>query len=292
MNVQVDSGAHDNSIGLKATHTGNLIAGGGQGVYLSGAATKNNGLYGNTICGFSTAGITLDTSANLSKAAPVVTSASTLAVSGTTSHTGDCIEVFLASRGNGVAGGSLKYLGSVVTSGTGWTVNVSGQGLVQGQYVCALASDSANNTSPFSNNFMLPLPTATPTSTMTPTVTATPTVTFGPTSTATPTPLSASPTFTATQTPLPIAWGGKAVLAFPNPARDTIKFAINLSQASAVKIEIYNVNADRVQVLTGNLTPEANILVSDCRALGAGIYLARVFVDGAEVVKLKVAVLK
>lgn len=187
-----------NFIGLPGG-PGNLIANAGRGIYLSSAGADFNGFYANTITAFATEGIGRVAGANQDKAAPVVTSGLTTLVLGT-AGAGDYVELFKAEPGAGT-GGSLMLVGTTTANGAGnWSVVPSG--IRHGEYVCALATDSANNTSLFSANHIAYDPT--PTSTVTPTYTYTATPTITPTSTSTATPTitpTVTPTYTSTDTP-------------------------------------------------------------------------------------------
>lgn len=198
--IEINTGRF-NAIGLPAG-PGNLIANTGDGIVANGAASIANGFFANTICAFSGEGIRLVSGANGSKAAPVIASATASLVSGT-SAANDWVEVFVASRGAGVAGGSLRWAGGAFANGSGvWTVATTG--LVGGDVVTALASDLLHNTSTFAINFTVSGPTATPTytPTLTPTITRTPsqTATGTRSPTASPTPTQ-SRTSTASATP-------------------------------------------------------------------------------------------
>ncbi len=184
---------------------GNLIAHSGRGIYLSAATADFNGLYANTICAFTTAGIARVAGANQNMAAPVITSALTTLLLGT-AGSGAYVEVFRAEPGAG-PGGSLALVGTATADGAGYWSLVP-TGVSHGDYVCALATDTARNTSLFSANVIAyaPTPTSTTTPTFTPThtPTVTPTWTYTPTSTQTPT-ATPSSTFTATPTYTPTA---------------------------------------------------------------------------------------
>jgi hypothetical protein len=276
-------------IGMKGDQNySNLIVGSSSGVYLVGGQT---GVFANTICAFSYKGIYLN-GGNGGHAAPVVTWACPNAVSGTAA-TGDYIEVFRAEHHAG-NGGSLAYLGSATASAGTWSVTVT-SGLSLGDYVVATASDATENTSEFSINRAVTVAPPTPTSTATPTATTSPTPgpssTITLTSTATPV-LTATPTITRTPAGNGDLTGGSAVRAYPNPAKEQIRFSLNLDQASEVKINLYNLNGERVAGLQDTLSGQGATLTWACKSVGAGIYLARVSVNGKEVAKLKVAVLK
>lgn len=316
--IYLDSGASGNFIGMKSIGQGNLIAKGTNGITVNGATTNQNGLFGNTICAFSGTGIYLTSGGNDGKIAPVITFADVALVSGTAAEN-NYIEVFRSDRGAGEHGGSLKFVGWAEANGSGiWSLVPSG--LVGGDYVCATASDSNNNTSGFSSNALVTGPTPTSTSTPSSTPTHTPTLTISSTftvsptitstKTLTPTPtisptltisstFTASPTVTLTATSTPtnalsgIDLKGKIALAFPNPGRDKVKFLMHLDQAADVKIIIYNLSGERISELKKILSPgRGQVVVWKCDQVATGIYLARIFMQGKEVEKIKIAVVR
>jgi hypothetical protein len=190
------NGAHGNFAGLPQTGQGNLIVGPNtDGVHVTGSTSIDNGIFGNTIVACGNLPIDFSTNGNGLYPAPSIAGAmATLFVSGT-SNPNDLIEVFVAesSMGNG---GSMRYVGSAFANGSGnWNVD-PGINCIPGEYVCALATDTNNNTSTFSTNVLVQLATPTATHTVTPTLTATPTYTRTITKTIT-------PTYTATYTHTP-----------------------------------------------------------------------------------------
>jgi hypothetical protein len=238
---------------------GNLVAKANTGVAVSGG---HAGIYGNLVHDFSWQGIQLYGGANNSKAAPVITWVGPHAVSGTAAS-GDYVEVYRAEIRPGGKGGSRAFLGAVTAMGTAWSLNLAGA-LTPWEYVCATATDSTDNTSPFSSNVQLPgevLPTETPTPVLTP-------------------------------TPAGELTGGAAVRAYPNPGKDQVHFVLNLNETSDVKINVYNLNGERVAGLRQTLSGQGAALTWACQGAGPGIYLARISVNGQEVAKLKVAVMK
>jgi hypothetical protein len=260
-----------NHVGVKdGRGHNNIIAASDTGIYLTGGQT---GIFGNTICAFSYAGIYLN-GGNGNYGPPAITWACPNAVSGTASA-GDYIEVFLAEPNASTKGGSLAYLGSTTTATGVWSVTVA-SGLSAGDYVVATASDNAENTSSFSLNQVVTLGPPTPTAVATPTATISPTP--GPSSTAT----AGSGDLT----------GGAAVRAYPNPGKDQVHFVLNLSETSDVKINLYNLNGERVAGLRQMLSGQGATLTWACRGAGAGIYLARISINGREVAKRKVAVMR
>lgn len=152
--IQIENlGCTDNSIGLFGTGQGNLIYGGQRGIYFTGSGSDQNGMFGNTIVAFSGKGIDQDLGGNLQYAPPTITFSDTAVVRGTALG-GDRIEVFQAEPRPGLAGGSLKFLGSTtVAAGVNWQLALTG--VQAGDWVCATASDTANNTSEFSLNLQV-----------------------------------------------------------------------------------------------------------------------------------------
>ncbi len=143
-----------------------------------------------------------------------------------------------------------------------------------------------------------PTSTVTPTSTASPTVTPTLTATLTHTSTptATPTPTSGAAAATLTATPRSaledVDLTGKLFLAYPNPGREQVKFLLNPDRAVQVKIQMTNLNGERVGVVTDSLPAGRGVVVWDCSSVAPGLYIARILLDGKEVGKSKVAVVK
>ncbi len=165
----------NNRIGLQGVAgSGNLIAGPVNGISVNGAGTDYNSFYGNTISAFTGTGILLDgLGANENKAAPaIILPADVHLIQGTTTGTDDYIEVFISDRGAGVNGGSLRLVGSTTAVSGNWSVVPSG--LSGGEYVTAIATDSSGNSSGFSLNQQVLVPTPTASPTVTPTATPTP----------------------------------------------------------------------------------------------------------------------
>jgi hypothetical protein len=127
--------------------------------------------------------------------------------------------------------------------------------------------------------------TWTPTSTVTPTATRTPTATNTPISTST-------PTMTATSAVSSVDLGGREVIAYPNPARQSMRFIMNLEQSAVVKVEIYNAAGERVTTLTDTLSGPGVYLTWNCADHARGAYIARVFKGNEELATLKVALVK
>ncbi|MCD4812735.1 T9SS type A sorting domain-containing protein [bacterium] len=137
-------------------------------------------------------------------------------------------------------------------------------------------------------------PTISVTYTSTPVVTSTPSVTTTFTVTTTST---VTQTSTITMTPdnplLNIDLGGKTVLAYPSPAKEQVLFLFHLSQETQVEIHVYNLIGERVVSLREHYPAgRGRTLTWDCADAAPGVYLARVFMDGREVQKLKIAIVK
>jgi CSLREA domain-containing protein len=144
---------------------------------------------------------------------PVINGGDSQALTGT-ACTGCTIELFLSDDDASGYGEGQQFLADGVVDGSGnFSVTICELALMPGAKVTATATDSGGNTSEFSLNYTLtvpsgscptpspsPTPTATPAATPTPspTPTATPTSTAMPTQTATPT---FTPTPAATPTP-------------------------------------------------------------------------------------------
>ncbi len=276
--VSLSNSAVGNFIGLPGGQ-GNLISEMSQyGIVLNNATVRNNGLYGNTITACATQPIVLQSGANNSQPAPTIALAVASTLISGTAGASDYIEVFVA-EGSAGNGGSVRYVGATTADGAGnWSLNPGGA-VSAGEYVCALATDPANNTSEFSSNVLV-LPPPTPAVTATPTVTPTPTV-------------SPTPTVTATNALAGVDLGGKQVLAYPNPAQDQMTFVFGLDQAAGVKVVIYNLAGERVAELAGDFAAgRGQTLVWGCGDAAPGVYLARFMVNGAEKAKLKVGVIQ
>ncbi|NTV52152.1 MAG: T9SS type A sorting domain-containing protein [Candidatus Firestonebacteria bacterium] len=267
---------------------------------IDGPATVQNRILSNTICAFDSEGIELVNGGNQNNSAPVIDGATSGTVSGS-GEAGCAIELFRAEPRIG-RGGSLKFAGAGMADGAGhWSITPVG--LNAGDFLCALATDSLNNTSGFSNNFIVGFvstatssPTQTPTLTPSPVWTPTPTGTLPPactaTSTGTPFP-TASPTASVTdsRTPGP-GYTGDGVKAFPNPAHDSMTFVLKLERADEVTVTIYNLSGERIADLKTSNGPGTARLVWDCSRTAPGVYLACVKVGGTEKIKLKVARVK
>ncbi len=132
---------------------------------------------------------------------------------------------------------------------------------------------------------IVPVPTLTPT----PTPTRVPTE--APTAAATPT---ATPTQTAAGSGL-VDLKGARILAYPNPARGRVTFAWNEPDATAVRVEIYNLAGQKVaQVKGSDLT--GNVIAWTTGDTAPGIYFYRIIltVNGREEAQgmKKLAILK
>ncbi len=151
-----------------------------------------------------------------------------------------------------------------------------------------------------------PTPTPTPSPTITPTLTRSVTYTITPTVTATPT-ITPTPSVTPTRThsatatlttadpsnPLSnINLAGKAFLVYPQPGRDHVQFLVNPDHAAVCKVQLMNLAGEPVAVLEESLTSGKAILTWNCRQIAPGLYLARISMDGKEIGKTKVAIVR
>lgn len=173
--ISIENNSQTNYIGRRSvSNGGNLIRGAATGISISGVSSDYNEFVGNTICGFTTSGISLaGDGANQNKSYPVILAPADVAlIQGTTGGANDFIEVFVSDRSAGLNGGSLRSVGTTTAVSGNWSLVPTG--LVGGEYVCAIATDSSGNSSGFSLNQLVQVPTPTVTPTQTPTPTATP----------------------------------------------------------------------------------------------------------------------
>ena len=151
-------GARSNLVGGSVFGAANLISSNSaDGVTLSGATTTNNSIRGNSIFGNSGAAIALNSSANLSIAAPSLTLATlatnTIISGNLTSFTNTTFQIDFYSSPASPAQG-MTYLGStsVTTSAHGsvsFTANLAGH-VPAGRIITATATDPAGNSSAMS----------------------------------------------------------------------------------------------------------------------------------------------
>lgn len=134
----------------------NIIVNNNTAINISATAKSNfinqNNIYCNTI-----KGININTTGNVGKVAPIISSATPTLISGTC-NAGDVIEVFRDSVSCGVVNQGKHYLGKGTVLGTSWTF--SGTFLI-GQKITATATNITNGTSEFSSIATVanPLPT-------------------------------------------------------------------------------------------------------------------------------------
>lgn len=144
--------------------------------------------------------------------------------------------------------------------------------------------------------------TDTPTETTSPAATFTPTWTASATVTLTHTPEAVIPTLTGTPTLISTATPfvrGRAILAYPNPARGQVNFAYTISGTIKVQIDIFRLTGERVASIVDHKQGTGQTLITAWNADGIapGIYLCRVVItdgEGNEVLNQtnKVAVVK
>jgi type IX secretion system substrate protein len=277
--IRFEGGAGGTEVGTRMSGQGNLITNvTGNGIEIDGASSVGVAVFGNTITACTGEGISHLNNGNNNYAAPSIS----VAVAGQkvigTANPGDFIEVFAAESSVG-NGGSTRYFTSTTADGAGnWTVIWSGLGL--GSSVCALATDGSGNTSEFSANVSAIMPTHTVT--ITPTLTMTPTATL--TITATVTPTSDNPL-------IPFDLKGETSLAYPNPADEEMRFLFHFDHTTQVDIAIYNFNGEKITNLRHEFQPGGGqILIWDCSGVAPGIYILRLFFDGEEKQRKKIAI--
>jgi len=261
-------------IGSGNTVRGNLIGGSRNAVVVNGSTSIRNGLFGNTITAFREHGILLSVGANENQPAPLILAADAGMIRGS-SRPGDAIEVFKAEPRPNRYGGSLRSVGTVLADTDGnWSLVPNG--LEQGDYACALATDANRNTSAFSQNARV-VTASEPTATATVTANATPEITPG----------------IATATPERRASLELRMLRIaPNPARDRVAFMLELDQGGEVTVAVYNLAGERVALLRAEHTSGSQNLAWDTREVAAGIYIVRVLRGGEEIGKGKVAIVR
>lgn len=221
-----------------------------------------NSVRGNTIVGSGDFPIVLTNNANGDQQPPVVIWAAAGTAASGTADPGEAVELFLA-EGPDDHDGVVRYLGAATANGNGvW--QITPLPVPVGVYVCAIATDARNNSSQLSNKVLvqdhpptMPAPTSTPT-----------------------------PLRTA------LDLHGKALLAFPNPARTRVVFAFELTQSAQARIVLFNLSGERVAEVEERLGAGTQTLVWDCSSMASGVYLARLLADGKEIAKLKVAVVR
>jgi Secretion system C-terminal sorting domain len=128
-------------------------------------------------------------------------------------------------------------------------------------------------------------PTQSPTYTITNTYTITQTATITPsiTKTCTITPsatITSTATISATASP-GVLVGKDEILAYPNPARDTMNFIFNLFGDTEIIITIFNITGDKVaeiREIRNNL--QNSIITWNCLDIAPGIYLVRAKLKG------------
>ncbi|NTV51667.1 MAG: DUF2341 domain-containing protein [Candidatus Firestonebacteria bacterium] len=141
-------------------------------------------------------------------------------------------------------------------------------------------------------------PTFTPTGTITATPTSTSTFTPSPTvsTTATVSPTAGipsptcTPTVSATTTPAPFLLNGRGVVAFPNPARQSVTFVLDVPREGKVRVDIFNLKGERITALSQACGPGLVYLPWHCALVAPGVYLVRADLEGTLLGKTKVAI--
>ena len=83
---------------------------------------------------------------------------------------------------------------------------------------------------------------------------------------------------------------GHRVVAFPNPAKTHMTFAIKLEESGPLVINIYNLLGEKIARLEQNGDDGTNLVPWNCGVTAPGIYLVQVVFKGREIQKLKTAI--
>jgi len=260
--ISCGNSATANSIGLKEQGVGNLIVGGRNGVALYDAGTHSNGIFGNTITGFTSMGVALADNANRNKAEPEIAVADVYGVGGT-AEPNDYVEVFQAARGIGYRGGSMWFVGAAQADAAGrWSMGPVDYRLRGGGFACAIATDGSNNSSKFSNNVAVTG------------VNPTPTVTA-----------------VATRQVGNLEVMGETGRVFPNPGKDRVQFQFNLAEAGELVIRVYNLYGEKVaEFKEARNAGDNQVITWDTQNIASGVYIVRFLRDNNEFRKLKFAI--
>jgi len=81
------------------------------------------------------------------------------------------------------------------------------------------------------------------------------------------------------------------LVAFPNPARHKVSFALDAPQAGVVHLDIFNLNGEKIADISQTCQPGAANLVWNCTAVAPGVYFVRLRMEGNVLAKTKVAIL-
>ncbi len=174
--ISIKNNASNNTVGGTAPADRNVIAGNGaNGILVSGSQATGNRLIGNRITENGGLGIALVSSANAGQNYPTITlgevSGADLVVEGTLGTSPNAtftLHFYASSIADGSAHGEAAiYVGSttVNTGGDGngsFNVAFNGASVAVGQYITATATDSNNNTSEFSQNYVATVPNRAP----------------------------------------------------------------------------------------------------------------------------------
>jgi hypothetical protein len=138
------------STNIGDVNKGNIIANNGSnGILLNGSQVTKNSILRNQILCNSSGGITLTNGANASKAAPVVTSANTCQISGT-SAANDIIEIYVNHSCSGSQG--RTFVGTCTANASGiWVYSLGGYTITDELTAIAIATNK--NTSTFNTKF-------------------------------------------------------------------------------------------------------------------------------------------
>ncbi|MCD4813505.1 T9SS type A sorting domain-containing protein [bacterium] len=82
-------------------------------------------------------------------------------------------------------------------------------------------------------------------------------------------------------------------MAYPNPARDQMNFMFRVMEDCDVKVEIYNMNGEKIAEIEEFKTASDNAVVTwNCSDVAAGIYLVKTSVGDKVLEIKKIGILK
>lgn len=268
--------ATDNTlIGGTGVGEANIIAnnnGFGVGIENGSFGSAGNKISGNNIFGNVSGGIALIGGSNASKVAPSITAVTPTLASGTC-EAGDIVEVFKDNPQTGTTNQGRVFLGTATTIGTTWTFLGT---FAVGDRVTATATSATNNTSPFSNAFVVPFPA--------PTITS-----ISPASGAVGTPITISGSGFNPSAPNDVYFGAVKLTANANATGTQITVNVPAGVGSIFPITVRN-HANNLQASSlTSLTPLFNLLNSPPLSILERNYKHLPFIstgDGAEALSI------
>ncbi|MFN8923250.1 MAG: T9SS type A sorting domain-containing protein, partial [Sphingobacteriia bacterium] len=82
------------------------------------------------------------------------------------------------------------------------------------------------------------------------------------------------------------------IVAYPNPARDVVNFALELKNAAQVELVLRNLNGQVVATQTAQLQSGEQTLQQNISNLRKGLYIATVLVDGQVAESFRISVMQ